>query len=362
MKYILKILVISFAVLGSCTRPDDKKEDKSKETDKEEPKKQERVTNIKIEDPKSEYKTGDEIRFQFQYPDTIKLDSIRMDINNNQAKVFYKNKEELSTKNLPVGNNNFRFIVFLENREKEVLHKRLEFKSDIKPSLSQCEIIETYPHDPKAYTQGLFYEDGYLYEGTGQKGESSLRKIDLEKGEIISSRNLPSQYFGEGITSYQDKIIQLTWTSRVGFIYDKNEFKLLKKVRYPTEGWGITSDGDKLFMSDGSSKIYLLDPQDFSEIGRMEIYDHEGAVDNLNELEYIDGKIYANVWQQDYIISFEPDNGKVLEKIDCSQLVPEQYKNHNDYVLNGIAYDVEKDRLLLTGKRWPKIYHVEFVE
>lgn len=360
MKKIISIIIVAHIFIVSCkTHDTDEKDKTTPKKEKTEKKKPSRVSKLILEGS-DKYTIGDKIKFKLEYPDTIRLDSIKIFINNQIENVIYSEKAEISTEQLQVGNNNFRFEVFLQDKDREVLYKRLEFISDVTPKLLSCNIIKTYTHDSKAYTQGLFYENGYLYEGTGQKGQSSLRKIKLESGELISSRALPSQYFGEGITAYKDKIIQLTWTSRVGFIYDKEEFKLLRKVRYPTEGWGLTTDGDKLYMSDGSEKIYILNPENFSEVDRFEVYDNEGAIDNLNELEYIDGKIYANVWQEDYIISFNPENGKVLEKIDCSKLVPEKFKGHHDYVLNGIAYDKENDRMLLTGKRWPKIYHVEF--
>ncbi|MFP3859767.1 MAG: glutaminyl-peptide cyclotransferase [Bacteroidales bacterium] len=360
MKKIISLIIVALIFVVSCRTEEEDKEDKST-SKKEQPekKKQPRVTKL-ILDGSHKYTIGDNIEFQIEYPDSLQLDSIKILINNQREEVIYEEKAEIPSEKLPVGTNNLRFEVFLQDKDKEVLYKRLEFKSDIEPKLLSCNIKATYPHDSQAYTQGLFYEDGYLYEGTGQKGQSSLRKINLESGELISSRALPNQYFGEGITAYKDKIIQLTWTSRVGFIYDKEEFKLLRKVRYPTEGWGLTTDGEKLFMSDGSEKIYILNPENFSEIDRFEVYDNEGSIENLNELEYVDGEIYANVWQEDYIISFNPENGKVLEKIDCSNLVPEKFKGHHDYVLNGIAYDNENERMLLTGKRWPKIYHVEF--
>ena len=362
IKQILKFLLISAFILHACTGNKEQEKKTQKAEEKQTSKKQEKLSTLSYPANKTEYTAGEKIEFKIQVPDTINTDSIRFYINNDLIQVLRNNsnKTSLPTENLPVGGNNFRLEVFLDNGQTDVLYKRLTLKSDIKPKTLKCNIIKTYPHDPQAYTQGLFYENGYLYEGTGHRGQSSLRKINLEKGELINSLNLPSDYFGEGVTSFKDKIIQLTWTSRTGFVYDKDEFKLINKVRYPTEGWGITTDGKKLIMSDGSSTIYFLDPEFFSEIGRIEVYDQNDPVTNLNELEYINDKVYANVWQESYIISFNPENGKVLEKIDCSILIPEKYKNHKDNVLNGIAFDSENNRILLTGKRWPKVYHVEF--
>jgi glutamine cyclotransferase len=364
IKFYHSLLIFATLLFFACNGKEHKETEKNKQTpDKEKIEKKKKIAQLKLESPNKEFSTGDIITFHFQLPDTISTDSIRMYINNNPAQVLKggQYRATLTTNQLPVGGNNFRFEVHLQNGQTDILYKRITLKSDIVPEQQKCTILKTYPHDPQAYTQGLFYDNGYLYEGTGHRGESSLRKVKLSEGELINSLALPQKYFGEGVTLFKDKIIQLTWTSRTGFVYDKEEFELINKVRYPTEGWGITTDGEKLIMSDGSQIIYFLDPEYFSEIGRIEVYDHKGPVNNLNELEYINGKVYANVWQESYIISFDPTTGKVLEKIDCSNLVPEKYKNHNDYVLNGIAYDKSQDRIFMTGKKWSKVYQVKFI-
>jgi len=349
-------------IVFSCKNGDQKKSAGKTAGDDTEKKVYKEVTKLLSPKSNSKYTAGDSITISLSCPDTLTSDSVKVFTGNEQQAQLGKGEKEttITSKDFPVGKNPIRVEVFLDNGHKETHYRTLRFKSDITPKKMQCRIVKTYPHDPGAYTQGLFYEDGYLYEGTGQRGESSLRKVDLETGELINALGLPTHYFGEGITSYKDKIIQLTWTSRTGFVYDKDKFKLLNKVRYPTQGWGVTTDGDKLIMSDGSSNIYFLDPEYFSQLGMIQVYDHNGEVSNLNELEYVDGKVYANVWQQSYIISFDPESGKVLERIDCSNLVPEKYKNDRDKVLNGIAYDEENGRFFLTGKRWSKIYHVDF--
>lgn len=264
------------------------------------------------------------------------------------------------TKHLKTGNNPLRILAYSGGKKIDTYTLKLRFKSDVKPELYECRVVNTYPHDTKAYTQGLFYDAGVLYEGTGQKGESSLRKVVLETGELIQSLNLPARYFGEGITAFDDKIIQLTWTSQTGFVYDKESFTLINTLQYPTQGWGITTDGKKLIMSDGSQTIYFLEPEYFTEIGRIEVYDHEGAVRSLNELEYINGMVYANVYQKEEIIAFDPETGKVLKRIDCRKIIPDGYHGEIDNVLNGIAYDHENDRIFITGKRWPNLFEVRF--
>ena len=222
-------------------------------------------------------------------------------------------------------------------------------------------IVNTYPHDPGAFTQGLVFVDDVLYEGTGLRGRSSLRKIDLKTGNILLIRQLPAWFFGEGITIYDDRIIQLTWRARVGFVYDKHTFQLLAKFNYPTEGWGITHDGSSLIMSDGTSTLYLLDPQTFQEVGRIEVHTRDGPVSRLNELEYVQGEIYANVWQTDRIARISPETGEVTGWIDLERLLRPEDRARRVDVLNGIAYDVKNDRLFVTGKLWPKLFEIELV-
>jgi glutamine cyclotransferase len=222
-------------------------------------------------------------------------------------------------------------------------------------------IVNTYPHDPSAFTQGLFFVDGFLYEGTGLRGHSSLRKVDLKTGNILRVRQLPAQLFGEGITIYGNRVIQLTWRARVGLVYDRKTFQLLDTFTYPTEGWGITHDDRSLIMSDGTSTLYFLDPQTFQEVHRLTVHTRDGPVSRLNELEYVQGEIYANVWQTDRIARISPATGEVLGWIDLEGLLgPEDRKRRID-VLNGIAYDVKNDRLFVTGKLWPKLFEIELI-
>ncbi len=218
------------------------------------------------------------------------------------------------------------------------------------------------PHDRGAFTQGLVFQDGIFYEGTGLYGRSSLRKVTPETGAVIQQQNLPPTFFGEGITIWGDEIIQLTWKSRRGFVYDKNTFKLKREFNYPTEGWGITHDGTRLIMSDGTANLYFWNPETLEEIGRVEVRDGDTPIVRLNELEYIDGAVYANVWQTNRIARIDPDSGRVTAWIDLSGLLsPEDLAQPVD-VLNGIAFDAESNRLFVTGKLWPKIFEIELVQ
>lgn len=222
-------------------------------------------------------------------------------------------------------------------------------------------IVNVFPHDRGAFTEGLVFKEGVLYEGTGLLGQSTLRRITLESGEVLQIRSLPPEYFGEGITIWEDRIVQLTWQSGQGFVYDQTSFELLDTFSYATEGWGITHDGEKLMMSDGTSTLHFWDPETFEEIGYVQVRDDKGPVAMLNELEYVGGVVYANVWQTDRIAIIDPQTGWVNGWIDLAGLLePEDYVQAVD-VLNGIAYDEVSDRLWVTGKKWPKLFEIELV-
>ncbi len=233
--------------------------------------------------------------------------------------------------------------------------------SEILPTqLESCsyQIVNTYPHDDNAFTQGLVYYDGELYEGTGLYGDSSIRRVDLETGKVLQKTDLNDNFFGEGITLFDDQIIQLTWLSNTGFVYDSESFEKLQEFTYPTEGWGLTHDGDNLIMSDGSDSLFFLDPETFEEVKRISVSDQNEPVENLNELEYINGEIFANVWMSDRIARISPQTGQVVGWIDLSGLRNPSLATNQDAVLNGIAYDIENDRLFVTGKLWPELFEI----
>lgn len=223
------------------------------------------------------------------------------------------------------------------------------------------EVINTYPHDVNAFTQGLFIRNGVLYEGTGLKGLSSLRKVDLKTGKVLEERKLQDEYFGEGITTDGKRIIQLTWKARKGFVYDLNTFAPIMDFSYPTEGWGITYDGRNFIMSDGTATLYFLDPQNLKEIGRIEVYDDKGPVVRLNELEYVNGEIFANIWWEERVARIDPKTGRVTGWIDLRGLLSQSDRKSDVNTLNGIAYDSEKEKLYVTGKLWPKLFEIKIV-
>ena len=218
-------------------------------------------------------------------------------------------------------------------------------------------VVRTFPHDPGAFTQGLQFLDGVFYEGTGLNGRSSIRKVRIENGEVLQRRDLSPEHFGEGITVVGSEIIQLTWQSGVAFVYDRLSFAPRRRFTYAGEGWGLTSDGTNLIMSDGTDALRILDPLSFKERRRVKVTMAGRPVDRLNELEYVKGEVFANVWQTDYVARIDPKTGRVTGWIDFGGLLTPHERQSVD-VLNGMAYDAATDRLFVTGKLWPKVFEV----
>ena len=222
-------------------------------------------------------------------------------------------------------------------------------------------VIKEYPHDSSAFTQGLIFNEGQLYESTGLYGRSSIRKVALKTGEVAQISNLDSRYFGEGMTIWKENLIQLTWVSNKAFVYDKETFEPIRTWTYPTQGWGLTHNEKELILSDGSDKLYFLNPDTFEEIRRIQVKDHQLEIDHLNELEFVKGEIYANIWMSDRIARISPKTGQVLGWIDLTGIIEPLPEPKKDAVLNGIAFDKKGDRLFVTGKLWPKLLEIETV-
>jgi glutaminyl-peptide cyclotransferase len=225
-------------------------------------------------------------------------------------------------------------------------------------------VKNTYPHDPGAFTQGLFFRDGQLYETTGQKGQSSLRKVDLKSGKVLQKKDLAAEYFGEGSTAVGDTIVSLTWQSNVGFLFDAKTFTLKGRFNYKGEGWGLASDAQHVYMSDGSADIRVLDPKTLDEQRRIHVTAEGKPITELNELEFVDGQIFANVWGTDVIARIDPATGNVLAWINLTGLLPPAQRGTAsvDAVLNGIAYEPKGHHLYVTGKLWPKLFEIELVQ
>lgn len=223
-------------------------------------------------------------------------------------------------------------------------------------------VVREFPHDPQAFTQGLFFHDGVLYESTGLRGESTLRRVALDTGEVLAERRLLPALFGEGAALVGDRIVQLTWKAGLGFVYDLASFRLLREFRYPGEGWGLTFDGERLVMSDGSDSLRFLDPETLREVRRLPVLADGAPVRNLNELEWIEGEIWANLWTEDRIARIRPDTGEVTAFVDLSGILPPASRLPESDVLNGIAWDPEGRRIFVTGKKWPTLFEIELVE
>lgn len=222
-------------------------------------------------------------------------------------------------------------------------------------------IVHVYPHDPHAFTQGLVFVDGSLYESTGLNGQSSLRMVEIETGRILQSQPVDSKYFAEGLAAWGSTLLQLTWESHVASVYDRFSFRALRTFSYSGEGWGLTEDGKSLILSDGSDTLRFFDPATFSEVRRVSVKDHGRPVTEINELEFIHGEIYANIWHSDRIARIAPGTGKVLGWIDLNGLLSAAEHSSPEAVLNGIAYDSAHDRLFVTGKLWPKLFEIQVV-
>jgi glutamine cyclotransferase len=224
-------------------------------------------------------------------------------------------------------------------------------------------VRHAYPHDTGAFTQGLYIKDGALFESTGLKGQSSIRRVQLETGRVLQKKDIADEFFGEGIAPVGNEIVGLTWTSQVGFVYDAKTFAMKRKFAYTGEGWGLTGNGANLFMSDGTAELRVLDPKTLAEVRRIQVTADGKPIASLNELEWVDGQIFANVWGSDVIARIDPASGKVVGWIDLTGLADPAWKGMGrDDVLNGIAWDAQHKRLFVTGKHWPKLFEIELVE
>jgi glutaminyl-peptide cyclotransferase len=221
------------------------------------------------------------------------------------------------------------------------------------------EVVKTYPHDARAFTQGLVFHQGLLYESTGMNGSSSLRRVELETGKVLKKIDVPTQFFAEGLALLNGRLYQLTWQTQRGFVYELDSFNKVREFGYAGEGWGLTHDTHSLIMSDGSNRIRFIDPETFEVQRMITVQDGRRDVTQLNELEYVKGEIYANIWMQDRIARIDPQNGKVKAWIDMSGILPPQARSDPGAVLNGIAYDESSNRLFVTGKYWPKLFEIK---
>ncbi|MFY0599680.1 MAG: glutaminyl-peptide cyclotransferase [Cyclobacteriaceae bacterium] len=316
------------------------------------------VRNTKLLSPSrnATFSIGDTVSFEVQITEG-KLDSIQLEFAG-KTTTHLSNKLDWIPQNSKTGKQKVKLKTFFSGQN-ETHYLNITFLSDVVPEAYTYKVINTYSHNTKAYTQGLFFKEDTLVESTGQRGKSWIAKLDLETSKVYKKLEMDDKYFGEGTCYWNNQYIHLTYTSQVGFTYDNN-FNQLKTFNYTYQGWGATTWGDTLYVSDGTHTIHRLDPRDFSEIGQLEVYNHEGKIMNVNEMEVIDGLIYANIYQEDYIVAIDPLTGRVLKTIDMAGLLTPLEARRTD-VLNGIAYHSGRKSTYVTGKLWPKIFEVEFL-
>ncbi len=314
----------------------------------------------------STYKLGESITFQMRKAsDTITIDSVKFSIEGQNIVTLLGQETEINwnSKNSKLGHLSVEATAFASGGRKQEISMVILLLSDIKPVLYAYKIIRVYPHSRDSYTQGLIYENGYFYESAGEYGTSALKKVKLETGESVMFVSLDPSIFAEGIAIDKDKIYQITYKEHAGFVYDKATFKLIRKFSFDfAEGWGLEFDGKNFLMTDGGYTVYFMEPEYFTQVGKIEVTSDEGTIDSINELELINGKLYANVYTQDYVLIIDPKNGKVLGKIDFKGILPKKDYDENTNVLNGIAWNPANGHLFITGKYWPKLFEVEILK
>lgn len=306
---------------------------------------------------------GQRVELRLRFPETV-VDSVVYSVDGDVvARKTDTSAVLFDTNDFRFGNRSLTAKLYSEGKESIAYSNVLIVPNA--PKQYGFEVVNVYPHDTTAYTQGLQYEDGFLYESTGQWGRSSLRKVDLKTGKVLQRADIDEDYFGEGLAIVGNKVVVLTWTSEIGFVYDKNTFKVLQTFQYPKgrQGWGLTYDGKRLIQSDGSSFLYFLDPNTYQEIGSVQVFDNNGPVEKLNELEYIDGKVYANLYyaDRDEVVVIDINSGAVEGKINFIGMYDGK-RGSTDNEMNGIAYNPTTRNLYVTGKEWSKLYEVRIVE
>lgn len=313
---------------------------------------------------------GEKAAIKFEQLEGNQIDSVQLYVNNKRV-----NKNEpsviINTADFGVGKHAVTALAFYPNKSKK-LNNSIEVLAKKAPKVYSYKLLNTYPHDKEAYTQGLEYKNGYLYESTGRRGQSTLRKVEIKTGKVLQKIDLDAKYFGEGMTIFNNKIYWLTWQYRKGFIYDLETFKQLGSFDYnnSNEGWGLTHNDSELIKTDGTNKIWFLNPENLQEKRSIQVYTHDRALDKLNEIEYIDGKIFSNYWKTDgkgkaTIAIIDPNSGAVEGLIgldDLRDTILKEQTLDQDEVLNGIAYDAENNRLFVTGKHWGKLFEIELIK
>lgn len=318
--------------------------------------------NFKLKSPKK-LKNNEILNISLSETNNNPIESVQFSIDGKKIESTSDFNTTLDISNYKLGKHTISALVFYTDKTKKVTNT-VYFLADTEPAIYDYKIINTYPHDKTAYTQGLEIHNGFLYESTGQHGTSSLRKVELKTGKVIQKIDLDKQYFGEGITRFGNEIFMLTWQKGIGFIYDFNTFEQKRTFKYTKslEGWGLTNNGEKLIKTDGTERIWFLDPSTQKEVDFIEAYTSKRKVEKLNELEYIEGQIYANVYQQNSILIVDAKTGKINGVANLNGLRNKVEQHQKLDVLNGIAYDKATKKLYVTGKNWNKLFEIELVK
>ncbi|MBN1387808.1 MAG: glutaminyl-peptide cyclotransferase [Bacteroidales bacterium] len=363
MKFTYSVLLVIMALAFSCNGS--VKSDNNTSTEKANTKELS-ASLVNIEEPEdgAKFISGDKIHLKLSLRGNKSPDSVRVFFDGESMAILKPDGLEytVDTRSSRLGRIPLKIMAYEGSKRPQVITHFVTIFSDIQPDLYSYRVINMYPHDINAYTQGLVYHDGYLYESTGGEGKSTLRKVEIETGKIMKIHNLESKFFGEGLVLYDGRLFQLTWRNNVGFVYDIQSFEEIKRVHYTTQGWGLTSNDRELIMSDGTNKLYFLEPEYFTVVSSIEVYDDKSHVWQLNELEYINGEIWANIYTTDRIARIDPSTGKVLAYIDLTGILPDEDRHPELAELNGIAWDEDNDRLFITGKNWPRLFEIELVK
>ena len=365
MNLFNKILLFSASFLFfSCGQNGNENKNQTQNQNVQQPI-QEKNFSLKVSnlDENSIGKVADKFSLEILNENNKNIDSVVISVDGKKYAVLKPSELPyiVDTKSFRCGMIPLTLQVFYEGKT-EHLGSSIKLFSEVIPKRKTYKVVASYNHDNQAYTQGLQFEDGFFYESTGLNNKSSLRKVKPETGEILQSYILEGEYFGEGLTIVDNKLIQLTWKNHKGFVYDKKNFEKIQEFDVATEGWGLSYYNDTLLLTDGSENIYFLEKNNFSTLKFIQVYDNLGPVKMLNETEIINGRLYANIYQSDLIAEIDFHNGKVLSYIELTNILPNNLRTDNTDVLNGIAYDKKGDRIFVTGKNWPKVFQIQLLD
>lgn len=356
----ISLVYFAFSVLVSCNSKPGVSSRNHVQTDK-----REKAFSLKYPEMDQIVTYGDSVYFELIPRKSSLIDSVNIFIGGEKVYAHHTHELNFTGSDLfrKVGRQNVRMKIHYNDTLIQIINSRIVVLSDIVPKQLSYKVIRSLPHNPDDFIQGFFYYGGMLYEGTGRQYKSRIIKTDPSDGTTLAEHKLDDQYFGEGIARVEDRLYQLTYKHKVGFIYRLDNFEPVREFEIQTrEGWGLTYDGEHLIMSDGSSNLYFYDPEYFTQVGQLDVTHDRGLVNNLNELEYVDGIVWANVYTTNQIVKIDACTGKVLGQLDLEKLYPKNVQRDYDHVLNGIAYNKDLDTYFITGKLWPVMYEIKIMD